>query len=135
MLFTGFKLNIRISIYAIVSKKETVNLSPSQFFRCLSDETRMNATLLIFQQKELCVCELTEALALSQPKVSRHLAQLRNCGVLSDTRRGQWVYYSLHPELPTWALNILQQALDAQMPLLDTCCQRLKTMLDRPVCC
>ncbi|WP_219013294.1 ArsR family transcriptional regulator, partial [Shewanella algae] len=41
------------------------------FFKALADETRLRSLLLILQQGELCVCELTEALALSQPKISR----------------------------------------------------------------
>ena len=47
------------------------------FFKCLSDETRLNIVTLIVENKELCVCDLTEKLQLSQPKISRHLALLR----------------------------------------------------------
>ncbi|MFH4267891.1 metalloregulator ArsR/SmtB family transcription factor, partial [Acinetobacter baumannii] len=47
------------------------------FFKCLSDETRLNIVTLIAENKELCVCDLTEKLQLSQPKISRHLALLR----------------------------------------------------------
>jgi len=53
------------------------------------------------------VCELHGALGESQPKVSRHLAQLRSCGLLTDRRQGQWVYYSLAPGLPGWVIEIL----------------------------
>ena len=49
-------------------------ISPSTFFKCLSDETRLLATLLIYKEGELCVCELIEAMNESQPKISRHLA-------------------------------------------------------------
>ena len=56
---------------------------------------------------ELCVCDLTDALQLSQPKISRHLADLRKCGLVLDTRKGKWVYYKLHPELPSWALEVI----------------------------
>jgi ArsR family transcriptional regulator len=56
---------------------------------------------------ELCVCELTHALGLSQPKVSRHLAYLRDAGVVADRRQGVWVYYRLHPDLPAWAMDVL----------------------------
>ena len=59
-------------------------LSPAALFKCLSDETRARATLLIAREGELCVCELVCALDDSQPKVSRHLAQLRGCGLLLD---------------------------------------------------
>jgi ArsR family transcriptional regulator len=48
-----------------------------------------------------------EALQLDQPKTSRHLAQLRNCGILVDERRGKWVFYKLHPALPKWAHDVI----------------------------
>lgn len=100
-------------------------IEPTRFFKCLSDETRLHATLLIQQEGELCVCELMAALDDSQPKISRHLAQLRTCGILVDERRGQWVYYSLEKGLPSWALEILQVASKAKSDALS----RLKTEL------
>ena len=77
------------------------------FFKCLSDETRLNIVTLVAMNKELCVCDLTEKLQLSQPKISRHLALLRSSGLLQDRRQGQWVYYSIHPQLPRWSQDIL----------------------------
>jgi len=87
------------------------------FFKCLSDETRLNIVTLIVENKELCVCDLTEKLQLSQPKISRHLLQ--------DRRQGQWVYYSINPKLANWCYEILdilktvqsQSKLDDQHPL------------------
>lgn len=58
-------------------------------------------------KQNVCVCEFTEQLNLSQPKISRHLALLRNLGVLLDQRQGQWVYYRLNPDLPVWANEVL----------------------------
>ncbi|WP_120430646.1 metalloregulator ArsR/SmtB family transcription factor [Acinetobacter baylyi] len=77
------------------------------FFKCLSDETRLNIVTLIAENKELCVCDLTEKLKLSQPKISRHLALLRSSGLLQDRRQSQWVYYSINPHLPTWCFDVL----------------------------
>ena len=88
-------------------------MSPSQFFKCLSDETRLRCIALLQKQGKLCVCELTSALDLSQPKISRHLALLRQCGLLRDSREGQWVYYQINPKLPDWAFPILKNALSA----------------------
>ena len=88
-------------------------MSPSQFFKCLSDETRLRCVALLQKQGKLCVCELTAALDLSQPKISRHLALLRQCGLLLDSREGQWVYYQINPMLPDWAFPILANALTA----------------------
>ena len=86
-------------------------MEPSAFFKCISDPTRLNLVLLVLAEGELCVCEFAAALQQSQPKVSRHLAQLRNCGLLSDRRAGQWVFYNLHPQLPLWCKTVITQVL------------------------
>ncbi|WP_261816383.1 metalloregulator ArsR/SmtB family transcription factor [Vibrio gallicus] len=80
---------------------------PHQFFKLLSDETRLRCLLMLARNDELCVCDLTQSLQESQPKVSRHLAQLRQSGILIDERRGQWVFYHISPDLPGWALAII----------------------------
>jgi ArsR family transcriptional regulator len=114
-------------------------LPPPEIFKCLSDETRLRATLLIAREGELCVCELMCALNDSQPKISRHLAQLRSCGLLLDRRQGQWVYYRLNPELPDWAHAVLQVTLQANVNWLEASTARLAAMSERPInnaaCC
>ena len=107
-------------------------MDPSLFFKALADETRLRCLLLIIQSTELCVCELMEALNETQPKVSRHLAQLRKSGLLSDRRQGQWVFYKLHPDLPEWAPKILQTTLNSQAEWLQTNTEQLKNMGNRP---
>ena len=86
-------------------------MSPENFFRALADETRLRCVVLIQQTGELCVCELTSALGLSQPKISRHLATLKAAKILQARRDGLWVYYDLHPELPSWVVSVLQQTV------------------------
>ncbi|MGO1396739.1 MAG: metalloregulator ArsR/SmtB family transcription factor [Halomonas sp.] len=103
-----------------------------QVFKCLSDETRLMLVLLIAEQRELCVCEMTHALQESQPKVSRHLAQLRQCGLLSGQREGQWVYYRLAPQLPGWALEIIRAGSQGCAVQLAALTKRLTKMGDRP---
>ncbi|GAB4360717.1 MAG: metalloregulator ArsR/SmtB family transcription factor [Methylohalobius sp. ZOD2] len=88
-------------------------LSLVQFFKCLSDDTRLRCVTLLHQEGKLCVCELTTALDLSQPKISRHLALLRQSSLLLDSREGQWVYYRINPNLPWWAYPLLDDALKA----------------------
>lgn len=110
-------------------------VTPVQLFKCLSDETRLQLVMLMQAEGELCVCELVAAMEESQPKVSRHLAQLRNCGLLKDTRRGQWVYYGIHPELADWAQAVLRAAAGADSARLTQLQNNLKAMPDRPVCC
>jgi len=103
---------------------------PIELFKALSDLTRLQCILLIQHEQELCVCELMAALELSQPKVSRHLALLREVGLLEAERRGQWIYYRLSPTLETWVLSILTQA--SQQQNLTELTQRLTSMGDRP---
>lgn len=86
-------------------------VTPEQFFRALSDTTRLNSLLLLEQEGRLCVCELVAALELSQPRISRHLSQLRDQGIVQDERRGQWVHYRIAPDLPEWACQTLRSVL------------------------
>jgi ArsR family transcriptional regulator len=115
-------------------------LTPAQFFKCLSDETRLRCVALLQKEGKLCVCELTAALDLSQPKISRHLASLRQCGLLLDNREGQWVYYQINPKLPDWAFPILNNTLAAVADdsLFHKDAERLQSMENRPemaMCC
>ncbi|WP_067522746.1 metalloregulator ArsR/SmtB family transcription factor [Endozoicomonas ascidiicola] len=81
---------------------------PHQFFKLLSDETRLRCLLLIARHGPLRVSELTAALEESQPKISRHLAQLRNLGVFKDERQGQSVYYAIADNIPGWSRKVIE---------------------------
>ena len=109
------------------------------FFKMLSDSTRLRCLLLMQAEGELCVCELTHALNLSQPKISRHLAHLREAGVLIARRKGTWMYYRINPAMQDWALRILQITLDGirQSEPYISDRKMLDDMPDRPAlsCC
>ena len=83
-------------------------LTTESFTRTLADPTRLRILMLLLQKEELCVCHLTDILQMVQPKVSRHLAVLRENKLLLDRRDGLWIHYCLHPELPIWCYKILQ---------------------------
>lgn len=87
-----------------------LQLNPLQLFKTLSDETRLSLVLLLREKGELCVCELTFILREAQPKISRHLALLRNSGLLIDRRDGKWIHYRLSPHMPAWAAAVIEQA-------------------------
>ena len=106
-------------------------LTPALLFKTLADETRWRISQLIAAEGELCVCELTTALLESQPKISRHLAQMRRSGLLQDRRNGLWVYYRLHPQLPEWAQQMLQLTVQANQPWLAVNSVKLKNMRNR----
>ncbi len=86
-------------------------IEPTSLFAALAHETRLRCLLMLCRHEELCVCELTNAIGASQPHMSRHLAQLREVGLVSDRREGLWVYYRLKPGLPGWVGEILQSTL------------------------
>jgi len=98
-----------------------MTVSADALFALFAHPLRLRALMLLVQEGELCVCELTHALDVSQPMISRHLAQLRQAGVVRDRREGLWVHYSVSPELPDWARRVLEEthrglADDAQFP-------------------
>jgi len=69
--------------------------SLAALFKTLSEPVRLRIIYLLLKEGELCVCDLVDTLALSQSVVSRHLAYLRNNGLVSTRREGVWVYYSV----------------------------------------
>ncbi len=73
-------------------------------FKGLADPVRMRIVHLLVQRDELCVCHLTDALALPQSTISRHLNTLKHAGLVSSERRGQWVYYRMNHEEPVAAI-------------------------------
>ena len=85
-------------------------MQPEQVLKALADITRLRIIHLIKENNELCVCELTEALDIIQPKISRHLAILRKTGLLIDRREGQWIFYSLSSDLTLWVNELINAA-------------------------
>jgi ArsR family transcriptional regulator, arsenate/arsenite/antimonite-responsive transcriptional repressor len=67
----------------------------TDFFKMLSDETRLRI-LVLLHHKKLCVCQICGIMEESQPKVSKHLAKLRDMGFVKDERQEQFIYYSLN---------------------------------------
>lgn len=84
-----------------------MTISTDTVFTALTHPLRLRTLLLLQQEGELCVCELIHALGVSQPMISRHLAQLRQGGLVEDRRQGQWIYYRLHDALPNWVQQVL----------------------------
>jgi len=66
-------------------------------FEALGQEIRLRL-FLILCTNSFCVCELEELFHVSQPAISRHLNILKEAGLVTDTRKGQWVFYRANPE-------------------------------------
>jgi ArsR family transcriptional regulator len=109
-------------------------MQPEKLFSLMSDPTRLRALMLIQAEGELCVCELTWALEASQPKVSRHLALMRESGLVEARREGTWMFYRLSPGLPDWVTDLMASARE-RLAGLDAFAEdrgRLGAMRDRP---
>ena len=76
----------------------------AKVLKVAADERRLRI-LAALMKKELCVCELADALLLAQYEVSRHLARLKEAGLVVDRREGLWAYYSI-PE-SAWRDSLL----------------------------
>jgi len=63
-------------------------------FKALSEETRLRIVKLL-EHGELCVCDIVAALDMIQPKVSFHLAVLKEAGLIKDRKQGKWTHYSI----------------------------------------
>lgn len=83
-------------------------MNTALLFKALSDPTRLRCLSLLVTHEELCVCELTHALGLPQPKVSHHLGFLRKAELVSDRKEGLWIYYRLNPDIPQWVVKVIR---------------------------
>ncbi|WP_409341681.1 ArsR/SmtB family transcription factor [Paenibacillus sp. MBLB4367] len=81
------------------------------------DKTRLTI-LAYLKEQECCVCDLAELLQTSQPNVSQHMRKLKDGGLVKETRKGQWIYYSLEiGDMPY--LQELLEHLPSQKEKLD----------------
>lgn len=86
----------------------------ARFFKVLADEARLEMLWLLFNRRELCVCDVIEVLGITQSKASRHLITMRHAGLVVDRKDGPWSYYQLRPvedELAKKHLELLRTTL------------------------
>ena len=62
--------------------------------KAMSDETRLR-TLMLLQERELCVCQIIEMLGLAPSTVSKHMSILKQAGLVETHKEGRWIYYRL----------------------------------------
>ncbi len=79
-------------------------------FKALSDETRLRILNLLLE-RECCVCEVMQALAISQTRASRNLSSLYNAGFLKLRKDGLWSLYSINQEDMDECLSDLVRAV------------------------
>lgn len=102
----------------------------SQHFRLLSDSTRLRLLMLV-DREELSVAELSAITQLAQPRVSTHLAKLKEAGLVNDRREGVFVYYRMAGNIADKSLNALWELLRANTddPVIQQDIERIPRVL------
>ena len=103
-----------------------------RLFKALGDEARLKILWLLLNHRELCVCDVMAIVGIGQSKASRHLAILRQAGLLTDRKEGLWSYYSYDPsgdKLTSAHCELLRSTL-ARLPDAEELLERLKSWLE-----
>lgn len=97
------------------------------YFKLLSDETRLRIMVLL-SYDDFCVCQLTGITGISQPNISKHLARLRNMGLVQDERKEQYIFYRLTIKDKLFA-EILQKIVEniEDYPILSSDVEKSRT--------
>ncbi len=90
--------------------KKQRSLTMEGLFQVLADRTRLRL-LNLMKGQEICVCYLVEVLKTNQPKISRHLAYLRNSGIVESRREGRWMHYRIVKPADAALARILNEVL------------------------
>ena len=82
----------------------TVDLEgAANILKLLGDKTRLTM-IKILEAHDACVCEFVEIFKTSQPAISQHIRKLKDAGLVRETRRGQWIIYSMSKDSPYYPL-------------------------------
>ncbi len=111
-------------------------MNATDFFKTLSDATRLRCLFLLSHCKSLCVCDFMEILQAPQSRISRHFKYLRDAGLVVDERKDQWVHYRLNPDLAAEWRDMLLQNMNhvaEQQPFVDDLA-RLKVYQESGCC-
>ena len=93
-------VNIEVYLYSGgMTRTRTTSLDPEvRLLAALADPTRLAIVRQLAQDLETCACDFTSCCDVGQPTVSHHLRVLREAGIVTSERRGQWIFYKLAPE-------------------------------------
>lgn len=79
-------------------------------FKALNDETRRKILGLLSDKGSLTASEIHDQFEMSKPSISHHLSILKNAGLVTSEKKGQYVHYTLHTtviqDLLSWMINL-----------------------------
>jgi DNA-binding transcriptional ArsR family regulator len=96
-----------------MAARQKKSFDMGRFFQALGDNTRLRLINLMGDQ-EICVCYFVEILNQPQPKISRHLAYLRNAGIVTTRRDGKWMHYRIVAPPNDGAAKVLRETCVAE---------------------
>ena len=85
----------------------------TELLRIMSDPTRLLMAYFL-QSKTYCVCEFVEMFEMTQPAISQHIRKLKRMDLITETRKGQWRYFTINDQSPYYPL--VQQILNTINP-------------------
>ncbi|MBM3700779.1 MAG: winged helix-turn-helix transcriptional regulator [Actinobacteria bacterium] len=80
----------------------------TKIVKALADENRIRIICLLKFKKDLCVCEITSIIGLSQPTISSHLKLLENAGLIESYKDGLWVNYNIAADIDSYSGKFIQ---------------------------
>lgn len=102
--------------------------------KLLGDKTRL-IILTLLKEREWCVCEFVDLFNITQPAISQHLRKLKNKGIVSEKKRGQWVHYSLTIEDKPHLQAVLREMPSSESILVELNKEPQSTEEINAVCC
>lgn len=99
--------------------------------KILGDKTRLSMIALL-QDHDCCVCEFVEIFQMSQPSISQHVKKLKEVGLVKESRKGQWIMYSINTEHPHYGLIT---SILVHIPSLEEKMKELEEKGLRITCC
>ncbi len=120
----------------IVRNNRVILMVLSEVFKALGDETRLRIVRMLYKN-ELCVCQIIEALRITQPNASKHLNRLRYAGVISCRKISQWCFYSLSSQFSENNAELLEFVLNKckNNTIYEEDLKRLEYVLQNSTCC
>ena len=119
-----------------MAKSSTKSSQIDLMFRAFCDGTRLRI-LSLLQDGDLCVGDIVESLQVPQPKVSRHLGQLRKAGLVTARKDGLWNHYSLATPTTEFHRKLLDCAVTCfqDVPEIKSDNSRAKKLRKSGGCC
>jgi len=79
-----------------------------KIIKALADKNRLRIVYLLNEKQDLCVCEITDIIGLSQPTISSHLRLLENAGLIESDKDGLWVNYNINSQADLFCRKLVE---------------------------